>query len=405
MKHNFRHMVTKEYILYSLIWVVLTTVFCSIIFTLLSYSSHPYAWEFALGHLKSAVFFSLLFFTLLIFYRGKLSISLSYLSNLARRINRGQKIDEHDLYKKHNETKDIFQLRLQLLRLFQYKERDIIWQQVLIGLHHALHFEKQKCDNLSKELSHRSSLSETANRIQKTLTTEIRRQTYSALHNISSIVEMLKNNSKGEDKHRFSPKDQVAFFKMIEDEVKSIQQFTAGGFKHEIVTPQLLVNECVTFYAGIADKRQITITVEHSPKLPKWHVDKIKFIQIILGCIYRSISVLPRGKSITISLKIIRKKYKKYLYVTVKDDGLGLSEEDRKSIFNNEAEQYDSHSDGTNISFSIIEKLMVLHNGFAELDDQNGEGSFIHLYFPYFAASDLVTPGPKLPSNVIQLRR
>jgi PAS domain S-box-containing protein len=113
--------------------------------------------------------------------------------------------------------------------------------------------------------------------------------------------------------------------------------------------------------------------------------------QVIINLISNARNVMKKGKKITISASNILlekdNQYSltrgKYILISIKDEGPGISEENLKKIFDpyfstTERDSYKGRGLGLTICYSIIKN----HDGFITAESKMKEGSIFHIYLP-----------------------
>ena len=89
----------------------------------------------------------------------------------------------------------------------------------------------------------------------------------------------------------------------------------------------------------------------------------------------------PAGTAITITAR----NEEDGAYITIADNGPGLSEEDQKRIFERffraDRSRQRSSSDGTGLGLSIVDAVMQAHGGRVEVSSKPGLGATFTLFF------------------------
>ncbi|MBK8395009.1 MAG: response regulator [Leptospiraceae bacterium] len=140
-----------------------------------------------------------------------------------------------------------------------------------------------------------------------------------------------------------------------------------------------------------AQKKQLDIILhieENTPNVIK--TDPIRLRQILINLLGNAIKFTEHGK-IEINIKVLEaeeEEKKTKILFSVKDTGIGISEENQKNIFNAFA-QADSSTHrkygGTGLGLSISNKLLGLMNTRLELKSELGKGS--NFYFELWATT------------------
>jgi signal transduction histidine kinase len=114
--------------------------------------------------------------------------------------------------------------------------------------------------------------------------------------------------------------------------------------------------------------------------------DRVKLRQLFLNLLDNAIRHTPQGGSIFVSLN----KQGDSAYVSVRDTGVGISEEHLPHIFERfyRVDKSRSRSEGgAGLGLSICQRIAELHGGKIEVESKVGEGSTFTVLLPTLAES------------------
>lgn len=135
----------------------------------------------------------------------------------------------------------------------------------------------------------------------------------------------------------------------------------------------LLMNVFEAF-EPLAKEKSIALSVSLPEyALPLCLADPERIKQVISILLHNAISYTPEHGKIDLALS-----YRKaHFYITVQDNGIGISDEDKKRIFERfyRAEKSRSTKDHFGLGLSIAQEIMKAHNGNIEVTDATGGGS------------------------------
>jgi two-component system cell cycle sensor histidine kinase/response regulator CckA len=111
-------------------------------------------------------------------------------------------------------------------------------------------------------------------------------------------------------------------------------------------------------------------------------IDETHVHEAIENIVFNAIDSMPAGGSLNITTdkKIIEGI--PFMYVKIKDTGLGIPQDKLDMIF----EPFYSTKitqKGTGLGLSITKKFVEEHGGFIEVESAAGSGTTFTLYFPY----------------------
>jgi len=110
-------------------------------------------------------------------------------------------------------------------------------------------------------------------------------------------------------------------------------------------------------------------------------IDKLSFESILTNLIENSVKYSSKGSNIIVSLTSLNSEF----ILTISDNGLGITDEEKKHIFN---KFYRVQSDltrntkGTGLGLFIIKHLVNSHQGTIELSDNNPKGLIVKINIP-----------------------
>lgn len=164
--------------------------------------------------------------------------------------------------------------------------------------------------------------------------------------------------------------------------------------KEDFYLPDLL-HEVETIAQMRADKECITIHFMDDPysiPYPNLTGSSLHVKQIFLNLITNSIKYNRKNGSVDCFLKEEKQSDNRVLVdVTIKDTGIGMSEDFLKNIFQPfvQADQgARSHYKGTGLGMAIVKELLDRMDGTIQIDSVENQGTFIHVVIPFEIAEE-----------------
>ncbi|HWN44103.1 MAG TPA: ATP-binding protein [Thermoanaerobaculia bacterium] len=150
----------------------------------------------------------------------------------------------------------------------------------------------------------------------------------------------------------------------------------------ERVVLQELIDEVMTEVEPLIDGTKLTVTRNISEDVPEIHTDRQKVKQIVLNLLSNALKFTPTG---SVSIRLDYEPGKEWISVAVADTGIGISEDNQKTIF--EAFQqadssYARRTGGTGLGLTICRRLASILDGQITLVSKLGEGSTFTLVLP-----------------------
>lgn len=108
--------------------------------------------------------------------------------------------------------------------------------------------------------------------------------------------------------------------------------------------------------------------------------DEMRIEQVIVNFITNAIKYSPGTSEIFLTVKVCEDK----LYISVKDQGIGMSPEHQKNIFNKfyRVEETSTRFQGLGIGLFISQQIIERHGGQIGVESSLGQGSEFYFYLP-----------------------
>jgi two-component system cell cycle sensor histidine kinase PleC len=138
----------------------------------------------------------------------------------------------------------------------------------------------------------------------------------------------------------------------------------------------------VTTVSPIAEKKEITLSVEPVEPDLAVRVDRTRFKQILLNLLSNAVKFSETGGHIGIATALLDGGE---LVVAISDSGVGIASEDLERVFEPFEQVEDHltrHNEGTGLGLSIARALIELHGGRLQLRSAVGRGTTVELRLP-----------------------
>ena len=135
-----------------------------------------------------------------------------------------------------------------------------------------------------------------------------------------------------------------------------------------------------SFYA-MADEQQIDFQFESEHTSIKVWTDTDKLEKILFNLLSNAFKYSPQGKQI----KVVVKEDDDQLFISVQDQGIGISESKQKSLFvrfENLVDKNLFNQPTSGIGLSLVKELVEMHKGQITIDSKPGEGSNFTVILP-----------------------
>jgi len=134
-------------------------------------------------------------------------------------------------------------------------------------------------------------------------------------------------------------------------------------------------------------KKSITVNIDCAEDIGMLQADERRIKQIMLNLIHNSLNFTPEKGAITIAAK----REEENVILTVRDTGVGISNQDMERIFEPFEriaieQRTDTSSNalsrGAGLGLSIVKNITELHNGAISIESELGKGTAVHISIP-----------------------
>lgn len=191
------------------------------------------------------------------------------------------------------------------------------------------------------------------------------------------------SNKEKQEQFCHTIKQEGSVMKRLLTELLSLADFDSRKTElhreaHELDT---LILNCVETFEPMAKEKNIRLTSAlPDDSLPHCTCDKHKIEQLLSILVHNAISYTNEGGSIQVSLKYM----KKHFIISVADTGIGISDEDKKRIFERFYRADASHNakEHFGLGLSIAQTIVKEHRGKLKVTDTEGGGSTFIVELP-----------------------
>lgn len=153
----------------------------------------------------------------------------------------------------------------------------------------------------------------------------------------------------------------------------STMEYDKSLFKLKEENIEDIINNSVKDFYKLAESKNIEIYVDIEKRLPKVMVDFEKLTWVINNLLNNALKFTTAGDQIYIS------SYKNHskIFVSIKDTGIGISEEYIDKIFDKfvQVKGQDSSNSGTGLGLAISKQIVEVHSGEIWCESELGKGS------------------------------
>ena len=222
----------------------------------------------------------------------------------------------------------------------------------------------------------------------------------SPLNTIIGYTGLLEKSELNKSQNRYlrQLKRSSDYLLRLVNDLLDLSRLEAGKMSIDTLAfnPKNLIEETVENAVPPEKPRDVEVLVEVAPELDRPVItDPFRIKQILTNLVNNACKFTPQG-SVQVKAWLQQEKNKPFLFIEVKDTGIGISKEQKEKVFE-EFSQEDSSIEkrygGTGLGLSISKKLTDLLGGKISLESEPGKGSTFLINIPveYAAVSEQPT--------------
>jgi signal transduction histidine kinase len=184
----------------------------------------------------------------------------------------------------------------------------------------------------------------------------------------------------------------ISFIEMVRKSVHNMRQLiddlldlakieTGIQLELEPVDVCELITECVDALRPTIMTKSMTVHTDFAPDLLPLLADRSRMEQILMNLISNAVKYTqPEGQ-----VRVVTQKREGHVRILIQDNGMGISPEDQKHIFERfyRVRRPETDSiDGTGLGLAIVKSLIEAHNGQIGLESRLGEGTTFFVTLP-----------------------
>ena len=171
----------------------------------------------------------------------------------------------------------------------------------------------------------------------------------------------------------------------LEKFIKDLMNFSKPNiFQFEKLNIHKLIDNNLNLLKSKIKLGNIKIRKKYNLNIPNIKIDSSKIKQVFFNIFLNSIIAIPNGGEIIISTSIYKKEVNEikndYLQIIIKDNGVGIKDEDLPKIFD---PFFSKSPKGTGLGLSIVYKIIEYHNGTIFIKSQEGKGTTVKILIPF----------------------
>nr|HNB55056.1 ATP-binding protein [Anaerolineales bacterium] len=142
-----------------------------------------------------------------------------------------------------------------------------------------------------------------------------------------------------------------------------------------------LVTTMMDDFQVSAQKAEVNLTTQVTPRLPLFHGDPDHMRRVIDNLVGNALKFTPKGGKVSVSLNVVDQKF----LLQVSDTGIGIPEDELQKIFDRFYQVDGSMSrrfGGTGLGLSLVHEIVTAHRGTVDVASKVGEGTTFTVIIP-----------------------
>ena len=200
---------------------------------------------------------------------------------------------------------------------------------------------------------------------------------------ITLLVPLIKNKvTNTKMRHNLTiVENNTKYLNQLLNELISLIKKQPGKLKnYEKLNMDELIEEVISNEENVIKSHNIKVTKEIAPNLPSIKGIRLSIIEVLQNIITNAVKFMPKGGK----LKITAFKKDNFIYVSIKDSGIGMAKNTLSRLFEPFFKADKSrHSQGSGLGLSICKKIIEEHDGEIMVQSEGlGKGTTITFYLP-----------------------
>lgn len=159
-----------------------------------------------------------------------------------------------------------------------------------------------------------------------------------------------------------------------------IEANVSNELHYEVINLQDLIRESVNLFTGEDSSNQIQIDIKQTLPLM---CDRNKIMQVMSNVLGNALKYTTENSKVVVSLQELERKGVRGNEIHIKDQGIGMSQEQLQRIFERFYRADSSGSiPGTGLGMSIVKEIIGLHGGEIDIESKVGEGTTVSIWLP-----------------------
>ncbi|MGV7105160.1 ATP-binding protein [Flavobacterium sp. U410] len=248
----------------------------------------------------------------------------------------------------------------------------------------------QKLLEINEELRIAKEKAEIASNVKSQFISTITHELRTPLYGVIGITDIIKEEYKEleNSSHLKSLKFSAEYLLSLVNDILSLNKIEENKvtLENKVFHLEETLVTIKNSLATIARRNKNNISIEIDPNIPEYLLgDSVRLSQIIFNLMSNSLKFTYNGKVLIKAELQEKEKQNLWIQFMVKDNGIGISEENQEKVFEKfvQIERKDEDYQGTGLGLTIVKRLVELFKGTINLKSEVNKGTKILFTVPF----------------------
>ena len=210
------------------------------------------------------------------------------------------------------------------------------------------------------------------------------RSPLTAIMGTTDLLKIRTTEKKVLDVADMIKRGSLSMLKLV-NEMLDLSKFEAGKMRISKKPYKIdaLVRESAQILSALAETNKIEFKVECDPSLPEINIDPTKIDQVVTNILANAIKFSPPNSIITIKSVKMMEKRKKYVEVSIEDNGTGIDPSLKQQVCDKYAQLHDKKAKvGSGLGLAVSKLIIDAHDGEIAFKAAPEKGTIFYFRLP-----------------------
>lgn len=269
---------------------------------------------------------------------------------------------------------------------------------LLICMYLSMHKQKEKEREQQKILEKAAAAAEAANKAKSAFLFNMSHDIRTPMNAILGYTDLARSHIDEPQKlQEYMDNIQISGEKLLAI-INNVLELSRIENNQAIIEESVIhsgdgMDSCLVMMKTAAEEKHQKLTLEKNIRYPYIYIDNAHVSEIVMNIVSNAVKYTGEGGNIVCTLDQLPVEKEGFCItrISVRDNGIGISEEFQKHIFESFSRERSttiSGVDGTGLGMGIVKKLVDLMHGTIEVQSKLGEGSTFTVEIPCRIATE-----------------